>query len=89
MLEFSRAVSGLRVAEQNLFITANNLSNVNTEGYKRQQLGQREFPAINMGSYSVGLGVDADIETAKEWYQKAADNGDEDAKAALSRLDAE
>ena len=39
--------------------------------------------------YENGLGVDADIETAKEWYQKAADNGDEDAKAALSRLDAE
>jgi len=60
MLEFSRAVSGLRVAEQNLFVTANNLSNVNTEGYKRQQLVQREFPSVDMGKYTVGLGVDAD-----------------------------
>ena len=34
------------------------------------------------------LTIDADIETAKEWYQKAADNGDEDAKAALGRLGA-
>ena len=60
MLEFSRAVSALRVSEQNLFVTGNNLSNVNTEGYKRQQLVQREFPSINMGSYTVGLGVDSD-----------------------------
>ncbi|MBP3284128.1 MAG: flagellar hook-associated protein FlgK [Clostridia bacterium] len=60
MLEFSRAVSALRVSEQNLFVTGNNLSNVNTEGYKRQQLVQREFPSIDMGNYTVGLGVDAD-----------------------------
>lgn len=60
MLGFSRAVSALRVSEQNLFVTGNNLSNVNTEGYKRQQLVQREFPSIDMGNYSVGLGVDAD-----------------------------
>jgi len=60
MLEFSRAVSALRVSEQNLFVTGNNLSNVNTQGYKRQQLVQREFPSIDMGNYTVGLGVDAD-----------------------------
>lgn len=59
MLQFCRAVSGLRVSEQNLFVTSNNLSNVNTEGYRRQQLVQREFQSIDMGSYTIGLGVDS------------------------------
>lgn len=37
--------------------------------------------------YENGLGVDRDIEKAKELYQKAADAGDEDAKDALESLE--
>jgi TPR repeat protein len=51
--------------------------------------GNAEAAYLLGACYDKGWGVDSDIETAKEWYQKAADNGDEDAKAALSRLDAE
>lgn len=59
MIAFSRAVSGLRVAEQNLYVTSNNLSNVNTEGYHRQRLVQSELQMTSRGNFSVGLGVDA------------------------------
>lgn len=59
MIAFSRAISGLRVAEQNLYVTSNNLSNVNTEGYHRQRLVQSTFRDGNSGGFSVGMGVDA------------------------------
>lgn len=36
--------------------------------------------------YEHGLGVDADVETAIQWYQSSADAGYEDAAAALARL---
>lgn len=60
MLAFSRAVTGLRIAEQNLYVTSNNLSNVETQGYHRQRLNQYSFQSTNSGSFPVGLGVDAD-----------------------------
>lgn len=59
MLAFSRAISGLRVAEQNLYVTSNNLSNVNTEGYHRQRLIQSELQTTSRGRFGVGLGVDS------------------------------
>ena len=34
-----------------------------------------------------GLGVDPDVEEAKRWYQKAADEGDEKSKQALEELE--
>jgi TPR repeat protein len=37
------------------------------------------------GFYKKGLGVAQDYVKAREWYQKAADGGDTDAKQALSR----
>ena len=36
--------------------------------------------------YRRGDGVDEDNDKEKEWYQKAADQGDEDAKAALEKI---
>ena len=36
--------------------------------------------------YENGFGCAKDIDEAKAWYQKAADKGDKDAKAALERL---
>lgn len=59
MIAFSRAISGLRVAEQNLYVTSNNLSNVNTEGYHRQRLVQSELQNTSRGNFGIGLGVDA------------------------------
>lgn len=60
MLAFSRAITGLRIAEQNLYVTSNNLSNVETEGYHRQRLDQYAFSNGSSNGYQVGLGVDAD-----------------------------
>jgi len=60
MLAFSRGVTGLRIAEQNLYVTSNNLSNVETAGYHRQRLNQYSFPTTSRGNFQVGLGVDAD-----------------------------
>lgn len=60
MIAFSRAVTGLRIAEQNLYVTSNNLSNVETEGYHRQRLNQYAFQTTSRGNFAVGLGVDAD-----------------------------
>ena len=36
--------------------------------------------------YEEGEGVENDIELAVEWYRKAANKGNEDAKVALERL---
>ena len=55
MIAFSRAISGLRVAEQNLYVTSNNISNVNTEGYHRQRLVQSELQKTSRGNFSIGL----------------------------------
>ena len=53
MLAFSRAITGLRVAEQNLYVTSNNLSNVETEGYHRQRLNQYSFGTTSLGNLIV------------------------------------
>ena len=60
MIAFSRAVTGLRIAEQNLYVTSNNLSNVETEGYHRQRLNQYSFQTTSRGNCAIGMGVDAD-----------------------------
>jgi flagellar hook-associated protein FlgK len=60
MIAFSRAITGLRIAEQNLYVTSNNLSNVETEGYHRQRLNQYDFGTTKIGNLNIGLGVDAD-----------------------------
>jgi TPR repeat protein len=33
--------------------------------------------------YEAGHGVDTDADAARQWFQKAADHGDEDAKMRL------
>jgi flagellar hook-associated protein 1 FlgK len=56
-----RMVSGLSAAQKGLQVTGHNISNVNTQGYIRQQLLQHESSYMNIGSagrlMQVGLGV--------------------------------
>lgn len=56
-----RMLSGLTTAQKGLQVTGHNLTNVNTEGYTRQQLLQHESSYLNIGSngrlMQVGLGV--------------------------------
>ncbi len=39
-------------------IVGNNVANVNTEGYSRQQAEFRQIPAVNFGGFFIGQGVD-------------------------------
>ena len=41
---------------------------------------------FSIGVSENGDGVEKDLEEAKKWYQKAADQGYEDAKEALERI---
>ncbi|PHV69835.1 flagellar hook-associated protein FlgK [Sporanaerobium hydrogeniformans] len=50
-----RMVSGLKAAQKGLQVTGQNLSNMNTPGYTRQQLLQHESAYLNIGSASSGL----------------------------------
>ncbi len=57
-----RMVSGLKAAQKGLQVTGQNLSNMNTVGYTRQQLLQNESAYLNIGKVGgslmqVGLGV--------------------------------
>lgn len=56
-----RMVSGLEAAQKGLAVTGHNISNLNTEGYIRQQLLQHESRYLNIGSgqkvMQVGLGT--------------------------------
>ena len=61
----TKAVSGLKVAQQGLQVTAHNISNTNTEGYTRQHLLQSDSGYLTVGkngglSMQVGLGVSSD-----------------------------
>lgn len=56
-----RMVSGLEAAQKGLAVTGHNISNLNTQGYIRQQLLQHESRYLNIGSgqklMQVGLGT--------------------------------
>ena len=61
----TKAVSGLIAAQKGLQVTGHNISNMNTNGYTRQQLLQSESPYLNVGNTAtntmqVGLGVTCD-----------------------------
>lgn len=61
----TKAVSGLIAAQKGLQVTGHNISNMNTNGYTRQQLLQSESPYLNVGhtatnTMQVGLGVTCD-----------------------------
>ena len=46
-----------------------------------------EFAQLNLGiCYEAGRGVEPDTDIALEWYQKAAEQGNQKALAALDRL---
>lgn len=55
---FESAVSALAANNQALSITANNIANVNTPGYSRQQIVLASRAPQTAGSVELGLGVD-------------------------------
>jgi uncharacterized protein len=59
------------------------------EWYRKAADQGNAYAQYNIGRlYDNGWGVEKDYTKALAWYQKAADEGDEDAKAALTRLQA-
>ncbi len=54
----SNAVTGLQAAQDALQVTGNNISNVNTPGYSREQVVQTTQPASLYGGLYLGNGTD-------------------------------
>ncbi len=51
------ARTSLEVSQKQIEITGNNISNVNTEGYSRQDATLNPYPSMNFGDFFVGQGV--------------------------------
>jgi len=51
------AKTSLEVNQKSIEVVGNNISNVNTEGYSRQQADYGTYPAMNFGDFFIGQGV--------------------------------
>ena len=51
------ARTSLEVNQKSIEIVGNNISNVNTEGYSRQEAALSTYPSVNFGDFFVGQGV--------------------------------
>ena len=51
------ARTSLEVNQKSIEVIGNNISNVNTEGYSRQQTTLTPYPAMNFGDFFIGQGV--------------------------------
>ncbi len=88
-------ISALNAGETSLYthqkaleVTGNNISNVNTPGYSRQEAILSPYPTLNFGGYFIGQGVRvADIQrqhdsfVARQLQEKSATFGEQDSKA--------
>ncbi|HDY64699.1 MAG TPA: flagellar hook-associated protein FlgK, partial [Phycisphaerae bacterium] len=54
MLNFSTAFSGLRVAQRAIDVIATNMTNINTEGYHRQEVDLRPVGFNHLGNVAIG-----------------------------------
>lgn len=66
------ARSGMHVNHRGLFVTGHNISNVNTQGYVRQQLMIRDNISVNVGKFQVGIG--ASVEQTRQIRNQFLDN---------------
>ena len=89
------ARTSLEVNQKSIEIIGNNISNVNTEGYSRQQAVLETYPATNFGDFFIGQGVKVsdvarqhDVFIQHEIQQKSAEFGYQDAMTRpLSELE--
>ncbi|BHH83400.1 flagellar hook-associated protein FlgK [Desulforhopalus sp. 52FAK] len=89
------ARTALEVNQKSIEIIGNNISNVNTEGYSRQQAVMETYPAMNFGDFFVGQGVkisdvarEHDVFIEKEIQNKSAEYGyQESLSRPLSELE--
>jgi flagellar hook-associated protein 1 FlgK len=80
------ARTSLEVNQKSIEIIGNNISNVNTEGYSRQQAVLETYPATNFGDFFIGQGVKVsdvsrqhDVFIEKEIQDKSVNYGYQDA----------
>lgn len=80
------ARTSLEVNQKSIEVVGNNISNVNTEGYSRQQAVFETYPAINFGDFFIGQGVaiadisrQHDVFIERQIKDKAIDFGYQDA----------
>jgi len=86
MVGLGRVLSGLKASEAGLKITSNNISNVNTNGYKRQRLSQSEAVATGNAVYFKGLGVRMD--SVQQIYNSLKEEVYQESLAKLGEYDA-
>lgn len=80
------ARTSLEVNQKSIEVVGNNIANVNTEGYSRQQTELSTYPAMNFGDFFIGQGVkvsdvsrEHDVFIDQQIKQKAVDFGFQDA----------
>ncbi|MFT5698005.1 MAG: flagellar hook-associated protein 1 FlgK [Desulforhopalus sp.] len=89
------AKTSLEVNQKTIEVIGNNISNVNTEGYSRQQTVLETYPSLNFGDFFVGQGVKItdvsrqhDVFVEGQIQEKAAEFGYQEAMSSpLSELE--
>lgn len=88
MSGFSSVTSALKVSETAISIASKNISNVNTEGYKRQRINQSEVVGgFGATGYQIGLG--ARIDSIKQVYNTLKEQAYRESLANLGELEIE
>jgi flagellar hook-associated protein 1 FlgK len=85
----------LEVNQKSIEVIGNNIANLNTEGYSRQQVVQEPYPSLNFGGFFVGQGVriadisrEHDVFIEQQIQEKTIDFGMQDAMSRpLSELE--
>ena len=85
----------LEVNQKSIEVVGNNISNINTEGYSRQEAVLEPYPSLNFGGFFIGQGVRVsdvsrqhNVFIEKQIMEKSVDFGKQDAMTLpLSKLE--
>jgi flagellar hook-associated protein 1 FlgK len=85
----------LEVNQKSLEVVGNNIANINTDGYSRQEAVLEPYPSLNFGGFFIGQGVkisdvsrEHDVFVEAQIKEKSADFGTQDAMSLpLSELE--
>ena len=88
MSGFSNVVSAMKVSEAAIRTASKNITNVNTEGYKRQRVNQIEtVGGYGATGYQVGLG--ARVQSIQQMYNELKEKAYRDSLAGLGEYEIE
>ncbi len=71
-MPFQTAISGLKAAQTNLSVTANNIANVNTQGFKKSRASFVELFASGQRGGSGTLGIAARVDSIRQEFSQGA-----------------